>query len=325
MSEGPQTLTQRRAQEPFDVDNLDPAAKRAFQYAIDFYEKDHLLTPNQRSLLANSYSTISTVTLCCGWATFFAVTAIPFQRQKLRTGSTKGTNVGLAMLFGMGGMMFSSPFAAQKAYNWQLEKLRNSDEKCYEVANLLKPSESTKWWMYYKLTKDHPEHIMKDPRSKEAEEQRKKTIYSGRDPMGLYSGPRAEMNKRQAGIPDADKVGGGVTGIASGSSIPEFDGSDNVNDDDDDPFIERDVKEPSYSSAWDRVRHSNGVDDNPQSGSSWGRLRSSASQQPQAPQNPFTTNVYRPPAKETQSDETSDFEKLLEKERHFGEEEDKKW
>jgi hypothetical protein len=279
-----------------DVQKLDPVAQKAFQYAVDFYQKDHLLNSDERSILADTYSTISYATLGFGWGTFFAVTSIPFYRQKLRTGSTKGTNVGIAMLFGLGAMMVASPYAAHKSYNWQLEKLRSQNEKCYEVAKFLKPGEATKWTMYYKLTKDHPEHIMKDPRSKEAAEQRKKTIYTGRDPLGLYSGPRVEMSKRKV----------------EQSAQPPQSQPTPVTDElitDGDPFGEPVKEEKKWSSAWDRIRDSNSPTETT-SDNRWARLRNA----------PSTATT----ADDSQIDQ-SDFDKLLEQERQIGEDESKKW
>lgn len=277
-----------------DPSKLDPAAQKAFQYAVDFYEVDHRLNPSERAVLASTYSTISYTTLGLGWGTFFAVTSVPFYRQKLKTGSTKGTNVGVAMLFGLGAMMFASPFAANSSYNWQLEKLRQENQRCYEVAKYLKPAEATKWSMYYQLTKDHPEHIMKDPRSKEAADIRKKTIYSGRDPMGLYSGPRAEMRKKPQDPVPPPAAGPGQQDTAENTVT-------------DDPFQEQPQEENEWSSAWDRVRDTKGA------------LRGTQRQTPQPERRQREDE-------ELYADGTSqaEFDRLLEMERK-GEEIKEKW
>lgn len=292
-----------------DVQKLDPVAQKAFQYAVDFYEKDRHLSTEERAILADTYTTVSYATLGIGWATFFAVTSVPFFRQKYKTGSTKGTNVGVAMLFGIGALMVASPFAANKSYNWQLDKLRQQNQKCYEVAKFLRPGDSAKWTLYYRLTKDHPEHIMKDPRSKEAAEQRKKTIYTGRDPLGLHSGPRHEISKGPKPpqpIPPRD---------------PQFDqpitGFDTITPiDQQDPFEEKKETTKTWTSTWDKIRDENGTG-SASSGSSWDRLRNK--------QTTSSSQQRTTPPQSQDSSEQSDFDKLLEQERRLGEDENSKW
>ncbi|ODV71906.1 Rci37p [Cyberlindnera jadinii NRRL Y-1542] len=308
-----------------DEKKLDPVAQQAYQYAIEFYEKDHLLTRDQRSILAKTYSTVSYATLGLGWGTFFAVTSIPFYRQKIRTGSTKGTNVGIAMLFGIGAMMLTSPYFAIKTYNWQLEKLRQKDNACYEVASMLKPGETTKWMLYYQLTMDSPEHIMKDPRSKAAAELRTKTLYSGRDPMGLYSGPRAEMSKRrrELELEKRQQQQQGVAPPAQPSEPAETQDETyefkSVTPTDDDPFAEPAQEGKKWSSAWDRVREENGTQSS-QSASSWDRLRSQSTIPNIGSSSPSASTP------EGNSASQSDFDKLLDQERHQSDElENSKW
>lgn len=281
----------------------DPATQKAMDLAVKFYEADQKLDRNDRELLGKLYTKVTYSTLVFGWGAFFAVASIPFYRQKLKTGSRKGTNVGRAFLLGFAGMIIGAPIASKYSYNWQVDSLQDTNSKCYQVAKILKPSEAVKWMMYYKLTADHPEHIMKDPRSLEAAKQRDRKLMQNRDPMGLYSGPRFDMqqgkkiNKDQE---EAEKEEG------------EVEGTSNI-------------------SSWDKIRLQNGMKESGtgENGGAWNKVRQQQSNttSQEKPVNPFTTNVYKPEQTKSFDDQENDFEKLLEKERHIGEEEEKsnKW
>lgn len=296
----------------------DPDTQRAFDLAVKFYEADQKLNKNDRELLGSLYTKVTYSTLVIGWGAFFAAASIPFYRQKLKTGSRKGTNVGRAFLLGFVGMIFGAPLGSKYTYSWQVDSLQEQNTRCYEVAKILKPSEAVKWMMYYKLTKDHPEHIMKDPRSKEAAQQRDKKLMHNRDPMGLYSGPRFDMQQGPSKQRENDDLG------ASGLGADE---------------VEENSASGTGISSWDKVRLQNGMKESSSGsgGSAWSKVRHQQQQeQPSSvnnPVNPFTTNVYKPDtsqrsvAKDGSEEDQNEFDKLLEKERNIGEEEEKagKW
>lgn len=297
-----------------DTDHVyDPDTQKAFDLAVKFYEADKKLNRDDRQLLGSLYTKVTYSTLVFGWGTFFAVTSIPFYRQKLRTGSRKGTNVGRAILFGFAGMVIGAPIASKWSYNWQVDSLQETNPRCYEVAKILKPSEAVKWMMYYKLTADHPEHLMKDPRSLEASQQRNKKLMQNRDPMGLYSGPRFDMQQGPSKSQEQEKTEFEEAEVEGVSPENNSDGGANI-------------------SSWDKIRLQNGMKTdggNSNGGNSWNKVRQqSQPQQGSQPVNPFSTNVYKQPSFGIDNDgeiqEQSEFDKLLEKERHIGEEEEEK-
>lgn len=305
-----------------DTDKVyDPDTQKAFDLAVKFYEADQKLNRDDRQLLGSLYTKVTYSTLFFGWGAFFAMASIPFYRQKLRTGSRKGTSIGTATLLGFAGMIFGAPIGSKMTYNWQVDSLQETNPRCYEVAKILKPSEAMKWMMYYKLTADHPEHLMKDPRSAEAAQQRNKKLMQNRDPMGLYSGPRFDMQQGPSkAVEDQQKTEfeeAEVEGIST-DDVPSNDGGANI-------------------SSWDKVRLQNGMktdsSNSGSGGSSWSKIRQQSQPQPQQQQNPkpttpFSTNIYKAPTSGIDSDgdvqEQSEFDKLLEKERHIGEEEEER-
>jgi len=311
----------------------DPQTQKAFDLALKFYQADQQLTRSDRQVLEKLYNRVIYTTLAFGWGSFFALASIPFYRQKLKTGSQKGTHVGRAFILGFVGMVFGAPMGSKYSYNWQVDSLQDSNPRCYEVAKILKPSESLKWMMYYKLTVDHPEHIMKDPRSKEAEIQRNKKLINSRDPMGLYSGPRYDMEQgpSKAGLELAEK---------EKKEQMASEGYDETSGLDDDPDAPK--GKPAAISSWDKIRLQNGLKGTSDSsggsdGSAWSRIRQQKSNdQPiveNKPVNPFSTNIYKPSENDKNYDdefvqEQSEFDKLLEKERQYGAQEEdlgRKW
>ncbi|CCH43362.1 putative membrane protein [Wickerhamomyces ciferrii] len=291
----------------------DATTQQAFQLAIKFYEADQKLNKDDREQLQKVYTKVTYSTLVGGWGAFFAMASLPFIRQKRLTGSRKGTSMGTAVLLGISGMIFSGPITSSTVYNWQLSGLQETNPRCYEVAKILKPSESVKWMLYYQMSKDNPNTIMKDPRSKEAEELRNKSPLQNRDVMGLHTGPRAEIAKNERLKKEQAKNPQPTT--------PQTEFSE-------DPFGEEKQSESVATSSWDRIRSQNGISSGYQSsgqpGSSWNRVRQDSTTQTQA--NPFTTNVYKPNQDDgDQIEEKQDeFDQLLEKERHFGEDETSK-
>ncbi|KAH3667860.1 hypothetical protein WICMUC_005260 [Wickerhamomyces mucosus] len=308
--------------------------KKAMEDAVQFYELDHRLTKKERETLETTYSKISKTSYIGSWATGISVGATPFLYHKYRTGSFKGGNMGAALILTIAIMGISTPFVANKAYGNQLIQLeQNSDsQRCLKVARLLPPDESMRWWMYYRLTKDHPEHIMKDPRSKQAEEQRAKTIYSGRDPLGLYSGPKAEMKKPPTPYPDFNETKDEKTNDHNYHNDSDNNDDNRFDTGFEDPFEAKTEAKQAYKSAWDRIRGENGIDTSSpnQDNSGWGRIRNQTSGIES--KNPYVENIYKIEKSKEKNyqdesfDELSDFDKLLEKERNIGdEEENKRW
>jgi hypothetical protein len=170
-----------------------------------------------------------------------------------------------------------------------------------------------KWWMYYKLTVEKPDFIMKDPRGENAykrrqEKQGKSAIYeNGRDPIGLYSGPRAELRKKRSQSESVESDNFTTENAATGEENQQ-----------DDPF---ESKPPAvnqeYASAWDKIRLQNQASSgNPgnsaSSGSAWNRIRQQGGSKVDSPQE--------------SSEEINSFDELLEKERHSTDnEENDKW
>lgn len=278
------------------------ANEKAFETAVKFYELDHDLTKRQRLKLADAYNNISYTSIAIGWSSFVGFGSIPFLLNRIEVNKTGGrplvkvvkptgrANLGIAIILGMVGMMISTPFGTSYGYQKELNKMKLEDAKCGELMDLLKPSESMKWWMYYKLTIEKPELIMKDPRTKEAYERRaekqgKSAIYSnGKDVFGLYSGPGETLKKKNS----------------------ELDLSE-----DHDPFEDKTKQESQYTSAWDRIRSESTnkpVSNNPDS--AWNKVRSGSS-----------TN-----SEPIKQEEDLTFQELIDRERYANDElENKKW
>lgn len=228
----------------------DPVMAQALEKAHKFYEMDHVLTKSQRETMESMYKSITVTSVIGGWGVFFAAAALPPYIQKLRTGSTKGVKFGLTILLGFGSMALATPTIAQLAYAYELEKL--TDRQCRDIATLLKHYESSKWWFYYNLTKSNPDHIVKDPYSKEVKDRMSKPhgLLQNKDPMGLYTKSKYETAESQQPAAQSQET-----------------------DETDDPFEENPPKK-EYISSWDRIRLQNGIQSAGSSGSKWNEIRS---------------------------------------------------
>ncbi|CAG98057.1 Rci37p [Kluyveromyces lactis] len=251
-----------------------PWFKKAYDNALEFYEKDKVLDPKDRLELSKTYLSVARAQLWSGWGAFAIVTGIPFVNQYMKTGAIKGTKVTRAFALGFLSMFIGTQAGGSLAYKSKLKAAKpdileddphlpkSSRQKQYEILKLLNMGMPTRWANYYYMTYKNPERRIPDPRLvmdklKEGNSgvRNSSVLFDNKDPMGLYTGPQYD---KKEGVPKT-----GVSQTTPPSQVTPRD--------DYDPFNDTETQEPTLSS-WDKIRKENTAVDT-KNGKSWEEIR----------------------------------------------------
>lgn len=298
----------------------------AYKSALAFYQKDDQLDAKDRLELSRKYESIANAELFGGWLGFTSVFLPPFFWQFYKTNAIKGVNVpknfmvGLLVMFGStqlsGNYMFNKKlnelnpngtFREESSYGDDtVEKpVKTNAQRQWEMMKLLSNGGATKWAAYFSLTYYNPERRLPDPKVKLAEmknpsgQVKPGGLLQHKDIMGLYTGPDAEK-RRQQGIPDKKKQQN-----AESSRSPQ--------------------------SSWDAIRAENNVqspsnpNDSSSTGSSWDRVREKSTEQENTDAESTQDGLFdlghdQDPFENLDHPSQSEFDALLERERHGGSE-----
>ncbi|SCU98620.1 LAFA_0G19174g1_1 [Lachancea sp. 'fantastica'] len=312
-----------------------PWFQEAYKSSLDFHSKDDVLDTKDRLELSQIYVSISRAQVWGGWASFAAVFGAPFGYQYYKTKAIRGVKVPRNFVFGLVAMAFSARFCGKAMYNSQLSKMRSNggisessgskwnepgeeineniegassspqisrNQRQYDMMNLLGYAMAPKWARYFYYTYTNPERRLPDPRKlmenvRNGEIPNLSPFLNQRDPLSLYSGPRHDEKK-------------GIPRLGSAPSDSSNDTLKGTSSEDIDPFghEEKNTRSSNLSS-WDRVRDENGVS-NGSRGDRWSQIRSAPGQYEQKPQ-----QDSRPFQDKNVSEDSEDFDALLEKER----------
>ncbi|AQZ14518.1 YIL077C [Zygosaccharomyces parabailii] len=305
----------------------------AYKSALAFYQKDDQLDSKDRLDLSRKYESIANAELFGGWLGFTSVFLPPFFWQFYKTNAIKGVNVpknfiaGLLVMFGStqlsGNYMFSKKmkeldpngtFKEETSYDDDTageKPVKSSAQRQWEMMNLLNNGGATKWAAYFSLTYYNPERRLPDPRIKLAEmnssdgQTRPGGLLQHKDIMGLYTGPEAEKRRRE-GIPEKASQQGEEPTKPALSSWDAIRAENNL------PSSSNSAGNGSKASgsSWDRIRNRAAQQDN---------YREEDSQQANSP-NGLLESDQEDPFASLEHPSQSEFDALLDKERHGGDE-----
>lgn len=196
---------------PFD----NPWFQEAYKAALQFYAKDNVLTSEDRKALALAYTNIGNTQSVTGWLGFSVAFFTPLGLRYYRKNTIKGTNIPRCFMAGLLALFIGTHFGGEYAYKKQMklldpnetlgstqeldhfdtisedQQIKSPTQRRFEMMTLLKNGSSPKWAAYFKLTSEHPERRLPNPKVRIKEliesKERRSGFMNQRDPIGLYS------------------------------------------------------------------------------------------------------------------------------------------
>lgn len=159
----------------------EPWFEKAYVRAASFYEKDKILTKDDRIALRDIFDEISSAQTRAAIGGFAIGAGTPYAYSKYRYNSVKGVRPLRSALLGVALFFFSGTMCARMMYRDRLNSIRLAIEendigvdksglkRQYQVMRVVGPNLPRRWLYYYENTVGHPEATFGNPERRIAE------------------------------------------------------------------------------------------------------------------------------------------------------------